>query len=359
MTDLEHLLRADLAQAADGVDTELDADTMLASAQRARGNRRIRRGVAAMAVALMAGTSVWVGIWSTSLHGGAAVVATPSVPAAPSTATAASEPDYSNYVAELRFTTDDIPEGAALGLESLTLTFRGKPGSDIEVRARSVSGTELRRSGAVAQGEPFVAKLSPQLWVMVAPTRIAWAGVATARSGVGHTEVDELHGLGVLVATAEPGKELTGFIWQDQNGLAWNDKGARIPGTVVTLGDRAYSFAHDLDLGLSCSSVAQGGLSGPWRASCAPPQPGGALEQSGVGGKAANSWDNWAFVVLPERAAEVTIEFDSRCQSATSALTPGTRIVILLSCRDGADKPEPSLPTIHYRDAAGKTSYSP
>jgi hypothetical protein len=360
MNDLEERLRADLLQAVGPIDGELDTDDLLASAHRARDNRRTRQVVAVVALSLVGGVAAWAGAALTSLLGVAPVIATPlPVPStAPSNSVAPTQSprDWSGHTSTVSFDTSDLPGVAGLGLRTVVVQSRGKPGSAIVVTGTRATGEPISRSGVVTATTPFLAKLTEGVWVMITPDKVRWAEGAVA-GGISGATAEQLDGLGVIVVMGEPQLKLKGFIWQDADGLAWNDRRIRVPSTELTLDGKTYWFAHDPDLGVACSGELL-----PREVNGFPGECGviSNLGETGRGGSGAAGWEERLFVALPEGATEATVDASEQCKSTSGSLDPGGRTVILLLCKGAPDVAEAGFPAVHYRNVAGEvTSYSP
>lgn len=353
MIELEERVREGLGQLAGPVGPRVELEAVFADGERLRRSRRTRGLLAAGAAMVSCGLAGAALLAGTP---GSRVIATPAVPSA----SVSMVPGHGPTVAPprgakqtLTFDSRDDPLMGAVGMAKVTVVRPDDTASGVVVSGTTKNGVKVEKKGSVTVDAPFLAKLTNRTWVLVTAVKPVWAE-GSVNGGITPGQTYPLEDFGVVVVSGEPGLPLAGFIWQDDQGRAWNDRGERVPSAEVVLDGRTYQFAHDEQLRVACSGEVRGE---DFDAECSWLH--GELGETGSGRSDGDTWEDRAFIVLPEGASGAEPGEQAGCAAATANLDPGGRSLLLLVC-SGSGGGEGQLPSVRYVDAHGKEQvYSP
>jgi hypothetical protein len=353
MIELEERLREGLGRLAEPVASRVELDAVIADGERLRRGRRTRGLLAAGATMVACGLAGAALLAGTP---GSRVIATPAAPSPSVSAVPSHAPTVApseGAKVTLTFDSRDDPLMGAVGMAKVTVVRPDNKAPGVVVSGTTKNGDKVEMQGSATVDAPFLAKLTDRTWVLVTAVKPVRAEGAV-NGGITPGQTYPLEDFGVAVVSGEPGLPLAGFIWQDDQGRAWNDRGERVPSAEVVLDGRTYRFAHDEQLRVACSGEVR---SQDFDAECS--WLNGELSETGRDRSVGGVWEDRAFIVLPEGASGAEPGEQSGCTSATANLDPGGRTLLLLVC-SGSGGGEGQLPSVRYVDAHGKEQvYSP
>ena len=350
MNDLEERLRAELLDATEGIDPEFDADALLASGHRARGNRAVRRIAVGAAFALVAGGLGWAGLGHQTGRGTAPVLATPApVPSA----TMAATPGSSDSVT---FGLDgaSLPSGADAQSIGVSATIAADGSYTVDLRVVAKDGTNFT-AHKTSQGDQLAwAQLGPRLFVGFVPHRVEWIQYIDKKSSdvfgantLDDRTFDRLDATAVYRVSDKAGNYggLKAYIWKGSDGVFHNSLGQVVPSATITLSGSKQVGTFFLDKALNVLAFQQGGGTGSTDVQTDQVQSifGWADEGGGVavGG-----------LLLPEGATNPKLVSKGSGLEWASAELEG-RLAIVASARM-PNGTEEVVHSITYTDAAGK-----
>lgn len=244
MNDLEEQLRVDLRAATSDIDSDLDAEALLATGRGLRRNRTMRRISVAVAASLAVGVVGWVGVANQAMRGTSpVVVATPSPtaasPSVPSPGTASAEISMAARFSHAPATFSTVKITASSDGSTVTAQVRAYRSGEQVASATVEQKLADERPGLVRLGDHGVVALVPG--TVLAQSFLGPDGVQSNRAELGTLGVTAV----IALTEHQVGRTDPELMWQDDQGVLRSTVGVVPSVRIAVAGEEVVVYRSE------------------------------------------------------------------------------------------------------------------